>query len=140
MTLDQIEGLKVRLQAPPPVLKLAALWPLRWRSGLTLRILLHQEGLQDLIEMLGALQDPTIQCWTTEEEDDGDPPRLWAPDAMYPGTAFTRSLGDAGDALAASLADPAATPEHGSCSALKMLHRGAGDRLSPCWPQKRPYA
>ena len=44
------------------------------------------------------LQDPTVQCWGTEEEDDGDPPRLWAPNAMYPGTAFTRSLGDTGPA------------------------------------------
>jgi len=32
----------------------------------------------------------------TEEEDDGDPPRLWFPNGMYPGTAFTRSIGDAG--------------------------------------------
>ncbi len=41
-------------------------------------------------------QDPNVQCWGTEQEDDGDPPRLWAPNAMYPGTAFTRSLGDTG--------------------------------------------
>lgn len=33
-------------------------------------------------------------CWTTEMEDDGDPPRLWLPNAMFPGTAFTRSIGD----------------------------------------------
>ncbi|WZZ69905.1 hypothetical protein YC2023_081275 [Brassica napus] len=32
----------------------------------------------------------------TEEDDDGDPltPRLWVPNVMYPGTAFTRSIGD----------------------------------------------
>ncbi|CAN6904809.1 unnamed protein product [Brassica oleracea] len=32
----------------------------------------------------------------TEEDDDGDPltPRLWFPNVMYPGTAFTRSIGD----------------------------------------------
>lgn len=30
----------------------------------------------------------------TEEEDDGDPPRLWCQEGSYPGTAFTRSLGD----------------------------------------------
>ena len=40
------------------------------------------------------MKDPTKQAWTTEEEDDGDPPRIWAPNAMYPGTAFTRSIGD----------------------------------------------
>ena len=30
----------------------------------------------------------------TQGDDDGDPPRLWLPDATFPGTAFTRSLGD----------------------------------------------
>lgn len=28
------------------------------------------------------------------EADEGDPPRLWVRDGMYPGTAFTRSVGD----------------------------------------------
>ena len=36
-----------------------------------------------------------MECWRTEEEDSGDPPRLWAQNGMYPGTAFTRSIGDA---------------------------------------------
>ena len=36
-----------------------------------------------------------MECWANEEEDSGDPPRLWAPNAMLPGTAFTRSIGDA---------------------------------------------
>lgn len=40
-----------------------------------------------------------MQCWSTEEEDDGDPPRLWAPNALYPGTAFTRSIGDSCEIL-----------------------------------------
>lgn len=31
---------------------------------------------------------------TSEEEQGGDPPRLWAPGASWPGTAFTRSIGD----------------------------------------------
>jgi hypothetical protein len=48
------------------------------------------------MDQLEGLKDPTIECWTTEEEDDGDPPRLWFPNGMYPGTAFTRSIGDAG--------------------------------------------
>lgn len=29
-----------------------------------------------------------------EIDDDGDPPRIWSPDGPYPGTAFTRSIGD----------------------------------------------
>lgn len=30
-----------------------------------------------------------------EIDESGDPPRVWAPNAEYPGTAFTRSIGDA---------------------------------------------
>ena len=37
-----------------------------------------------------------MELWGTEEDNDGDPPRLWAPNATYPGTAFTRSIGDSG--------------------------------------------
>ena len=37
---------------------------------------------------------PLGKIWTTEMEGDGDPPRLWVKDGYYPGTAFTRSLGD----------------------------------------------
>lgn len=48
------------------------------------------------LDQVEGLKDPTVDCWTTEEEDDGDPPRLWFANAMYPGTAFTRSIGDAG--------------------------------------------
>ncbi|CAL5228982.1 g12217 [Coccomyxa viridis] len=58
------------------------------------------------LDQIEGLKDPTVQCWTTEEEDDGDPPRLWAPDAMYPGTAFTRSLGDAAAETIGVTADP----------------------------------
>jgi hypothetical protein len=35
-----------------------------------------------------------VQCWGGEGHDDGDPPRLWVANGMYPGTAFTRSIGD----------------------------------------------
>lgn len=45
-----------------------------------------------------AAQEPNVQCWGSEAEDSGDPPRLWAPHALYPGTAFTRSIGDSGAA------------------------------------------
>eukprot|EP00889_Picochlorum_renovo_P004728 jgi/Picre1/31758/NNA_007109.t1 len=50
------------------------------------------EGV-DLDQMDG-LKDPTKKCWTVESECDGDPPRLWVKNGFYPGTAFTRSLGD----------------------------------------------
>ena len=30
-----------------------------------------------------------------QEEDDGDAPRLWVQQGKFPGTAFTRSIGDA---------------------------------------------
>ena len=34
-------------------------------------------------------------CKLGEElDDDGDPPRVWNQDLEYPGTAFTRSIGD----------------------------------------------
>ena len=47
------------------------------------------------LDQLEGFKDPTVQCWGTEQDDDGDPPRLWAKNGMYPGTAFTRSIGDA---------------------------------------------
>ena len=50
-------------------------------------------------DQLEGLKDPNVQCWGTEEDDDGDPPRLWAQHGMYPGTAFTRSIGDSGARL-----------------------------------------
>ncbi|KAK4757735.1 hypothetical protein SAY87_019036 [Trapa incisa] len=46
------------------------------------------------LDQIEGLKNPNVQCWGTEEDDDGDPPRLWVPDGMYPGTAFTRSIGD----------------------------------------------
>ncbi|TYI61602.1 hypothetical protein E1A91_D10G184200v1 [Gossypium mustelinum] len=42
-----------------------------------------------------------------EEENEGsDPPRLWIPNGMYPGTAFTRSLGDSTAKKIGVIADP----------------------------------
>lgn len=49
------------------------------------------------LDQIEGLKDPSVEAWTTEEDDDGDPPRLWFPNGMYPGTAFTRSIGDAGE-------------------------------------------
>ena len=46
------------------------------------------------MDQLEGLKNPNVQCWGGEEDDDGDPPRLWVANGMYPGTAFTRSLGD----------------------------------------------
>lgn len=46
------------------------------------------------LDQLEGLKNPDVQCWGGEEDDDGDPPRLWVANGMYPGTAFTRSLGD----------------------------------------------
>ncbi|XP_050388056.1 protein phosphatase 2C and cyclic nucleotide-binding/kinase domain-containing protein [Argentina anserina] len=46
------------------------------------------------LDQIEGLKNPDVQCWGTEEGDDGDPPRLWIPNGMYPGTAFTRSIGD----------------------------------------------
>ena len=48
------------------------------------------------LEQVEGFKDPEVQCWGTEEEDGGDPPRLWSPNGQYPGTAFTRSIGDSG--------------------------------------------
>lgn len=47
------------------------------------------------LDQIEGLKNPDVQCWGTEESDDGDPPRLWVQHGMFPGTAFTRSLGDA---------------------------------------------
>lgn len=46
------------------------------------------------LDQIEGLKNPDVKCWGTEEGDDGDPPRLWVPNGMYPGTAFTRSIGD----------------------------------------------
>ncbi|XP_028082115.1 protein phosphatase 2C and cyclic nucleotide-binding/kinase domain-containing protein-like isoform X2 [Camellia sinensis] len=46
------------------------------------------------LDQIEGLKNPDVQCWGTEEGDDGDPPRLWVENGMYPGTAFTRSIGD----------------------------------------------
>lgn len=49
------------------------------------------------LDQVYGVKDPSIECWGTEEEDGGDPPRLWAPNGNFPGTAFTRSIGDNGE-------------------------------------------
>lgn len=46
------------------------------------------------VDQVEGLKDPDIQSWGDEETEGGDPPRLWVQNGMYPGTAFTRSVGD----------------------------------------------
>ncbi|KAL6779576.1 hypothetical protein ACKKBG_A12830 [Auxenochlorella protothecoides x Auxenochlorella symbiontica] len=46
------------------------------------------------VDQLEGIKDKSLQCWGPEFDGDGDPPRVWAPNADWPGTAFTRSLGD----------------------------------------------
>ena len=41
-----------------------------------------------------SIKDPSVQSWGDEESSGSDPPWLWMQNAMYPGTAFTRSVGD----------------------------------------------
>ncbi|KVH89884.1 Protein phosphatase 2C [Cynara cardunculus var. scolymus] len=46
------------------------------------------------VDQVEGVKDPSIQSWGDEESAGSDPPRLWVPNGMYPGTAFTRSIGD----------------------------------------------
>ncbi|KAG9135581.1 hypothetical protein Leryth_002315 [Lithospermum erythrorhizon] len=46
------------------------------------------------VDQVEGLKDPGIQSWGDEETEGNDPPRLWVQNGMYPGTAFTRSVGD----------------------------------------------
>lgn len=43
------------------------------------------------IDQIDGVKDPNVESWVKEE---GDPPRVWVQDGMYPGVAFTRSVGD----------------------------------------------
>jgi serine/threonine protein phosphatase PrpC len=46
------------------------------------------------MDQMEGIRDADDDDFGNEEEDDGDPPRLWCPGEGYPGCAFTRSLGD----------------------------------------------
>jgi len=46
------------------------------------------------LDQMEGVKEQGVRCWTTEANCDGDPPRLWSPTGTYPGTAFTRSIGD----------------------------------------------
>ncbi|KAL0306035.1 UNVERIFIED_CONTAM: putative protein phosphatase 2C 35 [Sesamum radiatum] len=58
------------------------------------------------VDQVEGLKDPGIQSWGDEETDGNDPPRLWVQDGMYPGTAFTRSVGDSMAERIGVIADP----------------------------------
>nr|XP_023898075.1 probable protein phosphatase 2C 35 [Quercus suber] len=58
------------------------------------------------VDQVEGLKDPNIQAWGDEESDGGDPPRLWVQNGMYPGTAFTRSVGDSTAEKIGVVADP----------------------------------
>ena len=46
------------------------------------------------LDQIEGIKNPDVQCWGKEDDDDGDPPRVWVQNGMFPGTAFTRSIGD----------------------------------------------
>lgn len=50
------------------------------------------EGLEPIVE--GASETECDMELGEELDEGGDPPRVWSQDGDYPGTAFTRSLGD----------------------------------------------
>ncbi|KAA8548550.1 hypothetical protein F0562_000183 [Nyssa sinensis] len=58
------------------------------------------------VDQVEGLKDPGIQTWGDEETEGGDPPRLWVQHGMYPGTAFTRSVGDSTAEMIGVIADP----------------------------------
>ncbi|CAN6200048.1 unnamed protein product [Urochloa humidicola] len=55
------------------------------------------------VEQVEGMRDPESEGWVPDE---GDPPRVWARDGLYPGTAFTRSLGDLAAEAVGVIAEP----------------------------------
>ncbi|KAK3127882.1 hypothetical protein QOZ80_7AG0579680 [Eleusine coracana subsp. coracana] len=55
------------------------------------------------VEQVEGMRDPESEGWAPDE---GDPPRVWARDGLYPGTAFTRSLGDVAAEAVGVIAEP----------------------------------
>jgi serine/threonine protein phosphatase PrpC/CRP-like cAMP-binding protein len=52
------------------------------------------EGLEPINEQDDSNNDDDLELGE-ELDEGGDPPRVWSPNGDYPGTAFTRSMGDA---------------------------------------------
>ncbi|WVZ66895.1 hypothetical protein U9M48_016054 [Paspalum notatum var. saurae] len=61
------------------------------------------------VEQVEGMRDPDAEGWAPDE---GDPPRVWARDGLYPGTAFTRSLGDLAAEAVGVVADPEVKSVH----------------------------
>ncbi|OVA11391.1 Protein phosphatase 2C (PP2C)-like domain [Macleaya cordata] len=69
------------------------------------------------VDQVEGITDPNIQTWGDEETGGSDPPRLWVQDGLYPGTAFSRSVGDSTAEKIGVIADPEVsmvqlTPNH----------------------------
>ncbi|KAM7260485.1 hypothetical protein ACFE04_016226 [Oxalis oulophora] len=69
------------------------------------------------VDQVEGLKDPKNQSWGDEESHGSDPPRLWVQNGMYPGTAFTRSVGDSTAEKIGVVAEPEVstvqlTPNH----------------------------
>jgi serine/threonine protein phosphatase PrpC len=84
------------------------------------------------LDQVEGVKDAGAPCWTDEAACDGDPPRLWAPGGTYPGTAFTRSIGDALAEAIGVCADPEITSvdlEPGEHAALIVATDGVWEFL-----------
>jgi CRP-like cAMP-binding protein/serine/threonine protein phosphatase PrpC len=69
------------------------------KSGARVMTMDQLDGLEPIHENWGLNLGEEI-------DDSGDPPRIWAQDGDYPGTAFTRSIGDSVSERLGVFADP----------------------------------
>lgn len=66
------------------------------KSGARILSLDQIEGLEPVKEEEeDELENGNEMVLGEEIDEGGDPPRVWSPNGDYPGTAFTRSIGDA---------------------------------------------
>ena len=63
------------------------------------------------LDQLEGLKDPHVDVWV-KDPDEGDPPRIWLPGQMFPGAAFTRSIGDKVAARVGVFAEPEIIIKH----------------------------
>lgn len=62
------------------------------------------------LEQIEGRRNPNYRFWEEGEgKEEGDPPRIWASNGIYPGTAFTRSLGDSAAESLGVIAEPELT-------------------------------
>lgn len=74
----------------------------------------------DQLEGFEPIHDDWDMSLGDEVDEGGDPPRIWAQDGPYPGTAFTRSIGDRVAEDLGVCADPEMT-SHNISSSDKLL-------------------